>query len=117
MPFFSDDLAPILFSIVFFSFIAVVVIAIIAAGVIKRKREIEAYKAAIEKGLPLDGLKLAKSPVTTLRSGLVWIAIGIGLFIVILAEGGTKSLSVSAIPILIGFALILSYLVEKRSAK
>ena len=117
MPFFSDDLAPVFFSVVFLSFIAVVVIAVIAAGVIKRKREIEAYKAAIEKGLPLGDLKLAKSPVTTLKSGLVWIAVGVGLFIVILAQGGTKSLSVSAIPILIGFALIVSYLVEKRSAK
>jgi hypothetical protein len=46
----------------------------------------------------------------------VWLAIGIGLFVVILAQGGAKSLSVSAIPTLIGFALIVSYLVEKRAA-
>jgi hypothetical protein len=117
VPFFYEHVTPVLFVLVFFCFIAVVVIAIIAAGVIKRKKEIEAYKAAIERGLPLADLKLAKSPVTTLKSGLVWMAIGLGLFIVILAEGGTKSLSVSAIPTLIGFALVLSYLVEKRAAR
>jgi hypothetical protein len=117
MPFFSDDLTPLLFMLVVFSFVAVVVIAIIAAGVIKRKKEIEAYKAAIEKGLPLADLKLAKSPVSTLKSGIVWVAIGLGLFIVILAEGGTKSLAVSAIPTLIGVALIISYLVEKKAAE
>jgi hypothetical protein len=117
MPFFPNDLTPMLFVIVIFSFAAVVVIAIIAAGVIKRKKEIEAYKTAIEKGLPLADLKLAKSPVTTLKSGLVWVAIGIGLFIVILAQGGTKSLAVSAIPTLIGVALIVSYLVEKKTAE
>jgi hypothetical protein len=117
MPFFSDELTPIFFALLILSFIAVVVIGIIAAGVIKRKKEIEAYKAAIEKGLPVGDLKLGQSPVTTVKSGLIWIAVGIGLFIVILAEGGTKSLSVSAIPTLIGFALIISYLLEKRTQK
>jgi len=116
MPFFPNGITPMLFVIVVFSFIAVVVIAIISANVIQRKKEIEAYKAAIEKGLPLTDLKLAKSTVRTLKAGLVWIAIGIGLFIVILAEGSTRYLSVSAIPTLIGIALIVSYLVEKRSA-
>jgi hypothetical protein len=104
------------FVIVVFSFLAVVAIAIIAAGVIKRKKEIEAYKAAIEKGLPLADVKLADSRAGTLRSGLVWIAIGMGSFVVILTAGGTRSLSVSAIPTLIGFALIVSYLLEKRAA-
>ncbi len=117
MPFFSNELMPILFVVVFLFFVAVVVIAVISANVIKRKKEIEAYKDAIEKGLPLTDLKLTRSPITTLKSGLVWIAIGIGMFIVILTEGGTKSLSVSAIPILIGLALIVSYLVEKKAAK
>jgi len=117
MPFFSHDMAPVLFAVVFFSFVTVVVVAIIAAGVIKRKKEIEAYKDAIDKGLPLADLKLAKSPVTTLKSGLIWVAIGVGLFIIILAQGGTKSLSVSAIPMLVGFALIVSYMVERRAAR
>lgn len=108
MPLFSDDLTPILFALVIFSFIAVVVIGIIAAGVIKRKKEIEAYNAAIEKGLPVGDLKMVKSPDTTVKSGLIWIAVGVGLFVVILTEGGTKSLSVSAIPTFIGFALIIS---------
>ena len=116
MPFFPDDQGFILFALVFFAFVAVVVIAIIAGAVIKRKKEIEAYRHAIEKGLPPADLKLAGSPVATLKSGLVWIAIGLGLFIVILAEGGTRSLSVSAIPALIGIALILSYLAEKRAS-
>ena len=114
MPFFPGEMGPILFAIIFFSFVAVVVIAIITAGVIKRKKEIEAYKAAIEKGLAPNDVKLAKSPAGTLKSGLVWIATGIGLLIVILAAGGTRSLAVSAIPILIGFALVVSYLVERR---
>lgn len=114
MPFFPGDMGPVLFAIIFFSFIAVVVIAIITAGVIKRKKEIEAYKAAIEKGLPPDDVKLAESSARTLRSGLVWIATGTGLFIVILAAGGTRSLAVSAIPILIGLALVVSYFVERK---
>lgn len=116
MPFFPNQMTPILFILIVFSFVAVVVVAIIAASVIKRRKEIEAYKTAIEKGLPLADLKLTKPPVDTLKSGLVWIAIGVGLFIVILAEGGTKSLSVCAIPTLIGIALIISYLVEKKGA-
>lgn len=116
MPFFPDDQAFMLFALVFLAFIAVVVTGIIAGSVIKRKKEIEAYRHAIDKGLPLADLKLAESPVKTLKSGLVWIAIGIGLFVVILAEGGTRSLSVSAIPTLIGIALILSYLAEKKAA-
>jgi hypothetical protein len=116
MPFLPDERAAILFAVVFFSFIAVVVIAIVAAGVIKRKKEIEAYKDAIEKGLPLADLKLARSPVATFKSGLVWMAIGIGLFVVILAQGGTRALAVSVIPTLIGVALIVSYMVEKRAA-
>ncbi len=117
MPFFGLRLTPLLFMVVVFSFAAVVVIAIIAAGVVKHRRELEAYKSAIEKGLPLRDLKLVRSPIATLKSGLVWLAIGIGLFIVILAEGGTKSLSISAIPTLIGVALILSYLVERKAVK
>ena len=114
MPFFYHELTPTIFMITVFSFAAIVVISTIAAGVIKHKREIEAYKAAIEKGLAPDQLNLAKPPIATLKSGLVWIATGAGLFIVILAAGGTRSLAVSAIPMLIGFALIVSYRIEKR---
>lgn len=114
MPFFYHELTPMIFMIATFAFAAVVVIAIIAGSVIKHKRETEAYKTAIEKGLTPDQINLGTRPEAALRSGLVWIAVGAGLFVVILAAGGSRSLAVSAIPVLIGIALIISYRLEKR---
>ena len=114
MPFFPNDMTPMIFTLSILSFAAIIVIAIIAAGVMKHRREIEVHKAAIDKGLAPGDLNLGKPPEATLRSGLVWIAIGVGLFIVILAASGTRSLAVSAIPILIGIALIVSYRLEKK---
>jgi hypothetical protein len=114
MPFFYHELTPMLFLMSILAFAGIIVIAIIAAGVIKHKKELEAYRAAVEKGLAPKPGDLAKSPSATLKSGLVWIAIGLGLFLVILAAGGTRSLALSAIPVLIGLALVISYRIEKR---
>jgi len=114
MPFFPNDMTPMLFTLSILSFAAIVVIAIIAAGVMKHKREMEVHKAAIEKGLAPGDSDLAKPPEATLKSGLVWIAVGVGLFVVILAAGGTRSVAVSAIPVLVGVALLVSYRLEKK---
>jgi hypothetical protein len=113
MPLFFKD--SYLFILLFLAIIALIAIAVVIAGVIKRRKEIEAYKSAIEKGMPISEVNLGKSPINTLKSGLVWIAVGIGLFIMILAGGNTKALSASAIPLLIGIALVISYFIEKRA--
>jgi hypothetical protein len=103
--------------IVTFGTAIVIVIALVLANIKKRQMEIEAYKTAVEKGLPVPVLKIQKSPVRTLKGGIVWIAVGLGLFILIVSEGERKGLGVCAIPILVGIALIISYYIEKKSVQ
>jgi hypothetical protein len=95
----------------------IIVVALVLANIKKHQMEIEAYKTAVEKGLPVPILKVQKSPVRTLKAGIIWIAAGLGLFILIASEGEQKGLGVCAIPILIGIALIISYYIEKKSIK
>ena len=111
---FLDGMLPILATLVVFSVVAVLGVAIIIASIKKRKMEIDAYKTAIEKGLPVPELKVTKSPVSTLKAALVWIAIGIGFGLLMIAEGDASGLAFSSIPILIGVALMISYYIEKK---
>lgn len=106
-----------LISITFFVTIACVIIALIIANFRRRKLEIETYKMAIEKGQSVPRLKIKHSPIGTLKIGLVFIAIGVGLFILIVTGNDTDGIGVCSIPILIGLALIISYYIEKKSEK
>jgi hypothetical protein len=107
----------ILVTITFFAAFASIFIAMIIANFKRKKLEIEAYKVALEKGLPVPQLKIRRSPIGTLKAGLVCIAVGAGLFILIASEHDTDGIGICAIPILIGVALIISYYIEKKSEK
>lgn len=106
-----------LISITFFVTIACVILALIIANFRRKKLEIEAYKIALEKGLPVPQLKIRHSPTSTLKTGLIFIAVGIGLFILIATGNDTDGIGVCSIPILIGLALIISYYIEKKNEK
>jgi hypothetical protein len=113
--YFWEGLVPIIAIISTFSVIGVLGLMIIIAGMRKRKIEVEAYKAAIEKGLPVPEFKVSnKSPISTLKAALIWIAVGIGFGIMMLPEGDSTGLAFSSIPILIGIALVISYYLEKK---
>ena len=65
---------------------------------------------AIEKGLPLEGLSLEdkKGPRMPYRSGMITLAVGIGLGIAAFFIGEMKMLGIAAILCLIGIALIIN---------
>ena len=104
-------------TIVAFTMLAIVAIsiAVIIAAFKRRRMEIEVCKMAIEKGLPAPKLSLTKSPISTLKAGLVWIAGGVGLFILIITGNDSEGIGVTAIPILIGLAMIISHVMEKKA--
>jgi len=117
-----EGLVPITIVAIIFTTLSAVGIVLIFAAIKRRKMEIDAYKAAIEKGLPVPELKIrtsAKSPVSTLKAALVWIAAGIGFSIMMLIDALQDShdfmgVGVGTIPILIGIALVISYFIEKK---
>ena len=113
----NEAVTAIIISITFFIATASIIIALIIASFKRRKLEIEAYKIALEKGLPVPQLKIRRSPMGSLKAGMIFIAVGLGLFILIASEHETDGIGVCAIPILIGVALIISYYIEKKSEK
>ncbi|MCP4581369.1 MAG: hypothetical protein GY839_07100 [candidate division Zixibacteria bacterium] len=116
-----DGLVPITIVAIVFTTCAAVAIALIFAVLKKRRIEIDAYKAAVEKGLPVPEFKIKtreRSPISTLKAALVWIAVGAGLiiptFLAAFEDGDYGVLAFSTIPIFIGIALVISYVVEKK---
>ena len=114
---FLEGILPVFIVGIVFAVIAIIGVTIIIASMKKRKMEIDAYKVAIEKGLPVPEFKIARTPVRTLKAALIWLAVGIGFFIMMVVEGDNSGMSVSAIPVLIGIALIISYKIEKNAEK
>jgi len=116
-----DGLVPITVVAIIFTTLSAVAIVLIFAAIKKRKMEIDAYKAAIEKGLSVPEFKIRtseKSPINTLRSALVWMACGLGftimMYLIALEERDFSPMGVGAIPFLIGVALVISYVIEKK---
>ncbi len=110
-----DGFVPIVAIIMTMLTILAISIAIIFAGMKKRRLEIDAYKAAIEKGLPVPELKtMQKSPLGTFKASLIWIAIGIGFSLMMAVENDFSGMAFGSIPILIGVALMISYFMEKK---
>ncbi len=110
-----ETFIPIVAIITSMATVLAIALAIIIAAMKKRKLEIEAYKAAIDKGLPVPELKsMEKSPLGTFKASLIWIAIGIGFFFMMLAEGERSGMAFGSIPLLIGVALMISYFMEKK---
>jgi hypothetical protein len=106
--------------IVALTFSALVAVPILIGSLIYRnsqkRREAELIRLAIEKGQPVP--EFPAVPVSrfgTLKAGLVWIAVGIGLILMVLFEEifDWTGVAIGFIPLLIGVALLISWTVEK----
>jgi hypothetical protein len=93
----------------------------------RRRRDIvEAHHrermAAIERGMELAplpesffmGLEKKQRPGRTLLAGLIWLAIGVGLFVALGAVAGEDVRHFALIPSGIGLAFLIYYFVEGR---
>jgi hypothetical protein len=93
----------------------------------RRRRDIvEAHHrermAAIERGMELAplpesffmGLEKKKRPGTSLLAGLIWLFVGIGLFVALGAVAGEDVRHFALIPGGIGLAFLIYYFVEGR---
>ena len=107
--------------IVALTFSALVAIPILIGSLIYRnsqkRREAELIRLAIEKGQPVPNFPA--TPVTrfgALKAGLVWIAVGVGLILMVLFEEifDWTGIAIGFIPLLIGVALLISWMVEKN---
>ena len=107
---------PTLIPIVFFVFgISIPIIAIIVEY-LTRKSKMQLMEKAIEKGVPLEGLALEnkRGKRVPYRSGMVLLAIGLGVCIFAILVGQSEAdalyplLGVASIPTLIGIALIVN---------
>jgi len=113
----SLDLTPVLLVATIMFCALIFGIALVVAIMKRRAMEMDIYKKAIDKGLPVPDFKVAKTPERTLKSALVWIAVGIGFSLVVLTSQEYEGIGVCSIPILIGIALIISYKIEKNAER
>lgn len=110
------NMAPTLIPIVAIVFSLSIPIVAIIVEYFNKKSKMRVMEKAIEKGLPLDGLSLEdkRGPRVPYRSGMVLLAVGIGICIFALLIGQTESdalyplLGVASIPTLIGIVLIIN---------
>ncbi len=95
-----------------------VLIAVIIANNARKKREAEIIRLAIERGQPVPEFPRRISRYGTLKAGLIWIAVGIGmvLMVAVESEGRLEGISLGIIPILIGAVLCMIWVLEKREA-
>jgi len=95
--------------------LSIPIIAIIVEH-FNRKNKMKVIEKAIEKGITLEGLSLEekKEPRVPYRSGMVTLAVGIGIAFFGVLIGQTEKnalyalLGISSIPALIGIALIVN---------
>lgn len=83
----------------------------------QKRREAELIRLAIEKGQPVPSFpRDSGSKFGTLKAALVWIAVGIGLTIMVLCEEifGWSGIAIGIVPLLIGVALLIGWNVERN---
>jgi hypothetical protein len=101
-----------------FSSVAIVpiMIGILIVNNLRKKREFELIRVAIEKGMPVPDFTEQTSRYGTLKAALIWIAIGLGFMLMVAfsSDGNGEALSLGFIPILIGLALCISWYLESR---
>jgi hypothetical protein len=88
---------------------AIPIVAIIVDH-LSKKAKMRVIEKAVEKGLSLEGLSLEekKGPRAPYRSGMVAMAVGIGIGISAYFFRETDLLGIASIPCLIGIALIIN---------
>jgi hypothetical protein len=107
---------PVLIPVVALVFSLSIPIAAIIIDHFNRKNKMKVIEKAIEKGVTLEGLSLEdkKGPRVPYRSGMIALAVGIGMGILGLLIGQQTPLAfgpilgAAAIPALIGIALIIN---------
>ena len=102
-------------AIVFSGLVAVpIMVGVLIFNNARKRREAELIRLAIEKGMPVPDFSVKPSYYGTLKAGLVWIAVGIGMVLFVLFESdeGYSGVSLGFIPILIGIALCVSWKLE-----
>jgi len=105
-------------------FCAIVAVPILIGSLIYRntqkRREAELIRLAIEKGQPAPNFPDAPvSKFGTLKAALVWIAVGVGLILMVIVEDifGWSGVAIGFIPLLIGLALLIGWNVERKHSE
>jgi hypothetical protein len=93
-----------------------VVIALLIARNAQKRREADLMRLAIEKGQPVPNFPVRLSKYGTLKAALVWAAVGLGIVLVMVIENGgqLEGASLGLIPILVGIALAIAWVLEKK---
>jgi hypothetical protein len=91
-----------------------ILIGLLIANNSQKKREAEIMRLAIEKGQPVPSFPVRVSHYGTLKAALIWIAVGVGIVLMVAIESPGDGISLGFIPILIGIALLISWILEKR---
>lgn len=114
--------------IFFFAMIAAIVIVPRYFQSLERQKMAETLKAAIEKGQPLptevvdaisSGVKTPPSPQRDLRTGIVWLGVGVGLAAMGWAIGFEEPdatfpmIGIACFPAFIGLAFIAMFFVSR----
>lgn len=105
-------------------FCTIVAVPILIGSLIYRnnqkRREAELIRLAIEKGQPVPDFPATPvSKFGTLKAALVWIAVGLGLILMVIMEDifGWSGVAIGLIPLLIGLALLLGWNIEKKDSE
>lgn len=107
----------VVISIIFITGAAIAITAIITEYS-RKKLEHELKMAAIQKGVPVPPTpEKGKNPYGPLKAGLVWTALGIGIFLALTWGKESEAGYLGLIPFFIGIALIIAWAVEKKGLK
>lgn len=114
--------------IFFFAMIAAIVIVPRWFQSLERQKMADALKAAIEKGEPLptevvsavsSGVKAPPSPERDLRTGVIWLGVGVGLAGMGVAlnfqdpDATWPLIGIAAFPVFIGIAFVVMYFLNR----
>lgn len=114
------DNLPIVSVITVFGSAVLITLVVMIFCYLNDRNKYKVMETAIKNGkdLPEDFFKRKETPlINRLQSGLVWIAVGIGFSVFAVLEKEDTLLGLSAIPLLIGVAYVVTYLILKKDKK